>query len=102
MRDDEEKKIDTEEDYDAVDDDIGSDKDESDGLRTGGSSAQLLQSHRGRLRSLQPVKYTATAVPDAITTPDQPTVGTALRSPERAVWMKAIGEVFNIINDNST
>lgn len=55
--------------------------------------------------SLRPsgnVHYSAAAMPDEITTSDEPSVNEALKSPERSEWLSAIKQEFATLTANGT
>lgn len=55
-----------------------------------------------RLRSIPRVHYSARAIPDFITTSDEPSMGEAMVSPERKKWLAAIKEEFSTLLSNGT
>ena len=54
------------------------------------------------LRQRQHIDYTALAIPETITTIDEPSIKSALNSSERNLWIKAIKEEMEVLEDNDT
>lgn len=54
------------------------------------------------LRPARDVHYSAVALPDAITTNDDPSLKVALSSPERSDWLAAINKEFSTLTSNGT
>ena len=106
---DEETEGTNEQDDDDDDQDDGEDDDSEDeyedaqGDDEGDNNAPAPVSARPRgLRQMPRVQYTASAVPKAISTDDEPSLSVALKSAERTHWLRAIKEEFKTLIDLGT
>lgn len=98
---------DNDEDQDDDDDQSSTSSDEeyqdAHGDDHSGDSPPAPVSARPRgLRQLPRVQYTASAIPTAISTDDEPSLSVALKSAERRQWLKAIKEEFKTLLDLGT
>ena len=100
--DDEAEEAESDEDDDDEDDSEDEYEDAQGGNDDGGSPTAPVSARPRGLRQIPRVQYTAYAVPKAISTDDEPRLSVALKSAERAHWLRAIKEEFKTLIDLGT